>query len=142
MRFFLTGTVGTDLTEASISFTNPSSQDYDLDILGLYGLESQSDALPKIALPDQIIGHVTAQATSLTGLAEGTPVVAGLYDVTASALGSGGYGEGTVAIVAGTYSINETVSRQPKIDPRWLCRNGLRRGEWQYGYIARFCGQL
>ncbi len=130
LRFCLTGTVGTDLTEASISFTNPLSQDYDPDILDLYRLENLSDALPTIALPDQIIGHVTAQAASLTGLAEGTPVVAGLHDVTASALGSGGYGEGTVAIVAGTYSINETVSSQPKIDPRWLCRNGLRRGEW------------
>ncbi|WP_292667830.1 FGGY-family carbohydrate kinase, partial [Mesorhizobium sp.] len=52
------------------------------------------------------------------------------HDVTASALGIGGYGEAVVAIVAGTYSINETVATAPRIDARWFCRNGLRRGEW------------
>ncbi|WP_114010296.1 FGGY-family carbohydrate kinase [Cohaesibacter intestini] len=130
LRFCLTGTVGTDLTEASISFTDPHSQDYRGDILTLYGLESLSGALPDIALPDEIVGYVTDEAAMVTGLARGTPVVAGLHDVTASALGAGGYGVGSVAIVAGTYSINETVSNAPKIDPRWFCRNGIRRGEW------------
>jgi len=37
---------------------------------------------------------------------------------------------GTVAIVAGTYSINETVSPAPRVDARWFCRNGLAIGEW------------
>ena len=130
LRYCLTGVVGTDLTEASISFTAPQTQDYKADILSLYGLDALSHALPDIALPDEIIGHVTHEAAGLTGLAVGTPVVAGLHDVTASALGAGGYGVGTVAIVAGTYSINETVSTHPLTDARWFCRNGLRRGEW------------
>jgi L-xylulokinase len=42
----------------------------------------------------------------------------------------GGYGEGMVAVIAGTYSINETVSRAPKVDGRWFCRNGILPGEW------------
>jgi hypothetical protein len=46
----------------------------------------------------------------------GTPVVAGLHDVTASALGSGGYADNVVAVIAGTYSINETLSPQPRMD--------------------------
>ncbi|MFD1807916.1 FGGY-family carbohydrate kinase [Gemmobacter lanyuensis] len=33
-------------------------------------------------------------------------------------------------MVAGTYSINETVSFAPKVDARWFCRNGIRAGEW------------
>jgi L-xylulokinase len=65
-----------------------------------------------------------------TGLAEGTPVMAGLHDVTASALGIGGYRDGVVAVIAGTYSINETVSRAPRTDARWFCRNGILLGEW------------
>src|SRR5690606_11878383 len=69
-------------------------------------------------------------AARLTGLIAGTPVAAGLHDVTASALGIGGYGEGFVAIVASTYSINETVSNAPRMDARWFCRNGLKLGEW------------
>lgn len=124
----LTGRIGTDLTEASTSFTAMQSQDYAPDIPDLFGLGPLP--LPEIALPDQIVGHVTPEAAAMTGLLPGTPVAAGLHDVTASALGAGGYGEGIVAIVAGTYSINETVTRQPRTDPRWFCRNGIARGEW------------
>ncbi len=130
LRFCLTGTLGTDLTEASTSFTDVQTQAYADDILALFGLDALGRALAPVGLPDEVIGHVTPAAAALTGLVAGTPVVAGLHDVTASQLGIGGYGEGVLAIVAGTYSINETVSTRPLTDPRWFCRNGLRVGEW------------
>ena len=130
LRFCLTGRIATDLTEASTSFTEVTTQDYAPDILPLFGLGALAGALPEILAPDAIAGHVTPEAAALTGLIAGTPVAAGLHDVTASALGAGGYGRGVVAIVAGTYSINETVSDRPLVDPRWFCRNGLVRGEW------------
>ena len=130
LRFCLTGTIGTDLTEASTSFTDVESQGYTPDILPLFGLGDLAHALPPVSAPDAVVGHVTTEAAALTGLAVGTPVVAGLHDVTASALGIGGHRKGTVAIVAGTYSINETVSFAPKVDARWFCRNGIRAGEW------------
>lgn len=127
LTFCLSGRIGTDLTEASTSFTDVRTQGFAPDIPAIFGL---TIPLPEIALPDQVVGHVTKAAARLTGLVAGTPVVAGLHDVTASALGSGGYGAGTVAIVAGTYSINETVTAQPLSDPRWFCRNGISMGEW------------
>lgn len=130
LRFCLTGTLGTDLTEASTSFAEVMSQTYAPDILPMFGLGGIARALPRVSLPDDVVGHVTPEAAALTGLVAGTPVVAGLHDVTASQLGIGGYGEGIVAIVAGTYSINETVSSAPVTDARWFCRNGLRVGEW------------
>ncbi|RWB71534.1 MAG: carbohydrate kinase [Mesorhizobium sp.] len=130
LRFCLTDSLGTDLTEASTSFTAVDSQTYAPDILPIFGLEALGDALPQAVRPDEVVGAVTVQAARSTGLTAGTPVVAGLHDVTASALGIGGYGEGVVAIVAGTYSINETVSAAPRIDARWFCRNGLKPGEW------------
>ena len=130
LRFSLTGTLGTDLTEASTSFTDVATQAYGDGILPLFGLAELPCRLAAVARPDAVVGAVSAAAAAETGLAAGTPVVAGLHDVTASALGIGGYGEGVIAIVAGTYSINETVSRAPKTDPRWFCRNGLLPGEW------------
>ncbi|TJV50500.1 MAG: carbohydrate kinase [Mesorhizobium sp.] len=130
LRLCLTGNLGTDLTEASTSFTAVDTQAYAPDILSIFGLEALADALPPVARPDELVGAITAQAARDTGLVAGTPVVAGLHDVTASALGIGGYGEGVVAIVAGTYSINETVSAAPRVDARWFCRNGLKPGEW------------
>jgi L-xylulokinase len=130
LRFCLTDTIGTDLTEASTSFTNVQSQLYDNAVLDLFGLGSLRKALPPVAAPYEIVGTVTARASALTGLVQGTPVVAGIHDVTASSLGIGGYATDTVAVVAGTYSINEIVSNEPRIDGRWFCRNGIVAGEW------------
>ncbi|MGU3399735.1 FGGY-family carbohydrate kinase [Brucellaceae bacterium D45D] len=130
LRFCLTGEVGTDRTEASTSFTDVSTQTYSKEALALFGLEELWDALPPMSRSDEIVGHVSQICATRTGLVAGTPVVAGLHDVTASALGVGGLGIGTVAIVAGTYSINETLSSKPNVDKSWFCRNGIAPGEW------------
>ena len=106
------------------------TQTYSLDALALFDLADLAFALPPVASSGEIVGYVTAQTAALTGLIEGTPVAAGLHDVTASALGIGGHAKGVVAIVAGTYSINEVVSDVPKTDARWLCRNAIEPGKW------------
>ncbi|KXF75772.1 carbohydrate kinase [Paramesorhizobium deserti] len=130
LRYRLCGTIGTDRTEASTSFTDVQSQNYSEAAFTLFGLEALWDKRPPIASSVDVVGTVTGPTARQTGLLEGTPVVAGLHDVTASALGIGGYREGVVAIVAGTYSINETVSYRPEVDARWFCRNGIMPGEW------------
>ncbi len=130
LRFCLTGEVGTDRTEASTSFTDYKTQDYSKDALKLFGLEALWNALPPMSRSDEIVGGVSQECASRTGLVAGTPVVGGPHDVTASALGVGGLKIGTVAVVAGTYSINETLSSKPNVDKSWFCRNGIAPGEW------------
>lgn len=130
LRFCLTGTIGTDRTEASTSFTEVESQDFSRGAMEVFGLENLFDALPSISASADIVGRVTSEAAARTGLLEGTPVAAGLHDVTASALGIGGHRQGVVAIVAGTYSINEVVFVAPKVDARWFCRNAIEPGHW------------
>ncbi|MCT9000434.1 FGGY-family carbohydrate kinase [Chelativorans intermedius] len=130
LRFCLTGTIGTDRTEASTAFTRLATQDYTTDALELFGLEALAAALPAIDPPAAVVGRVTEAAARQTGLVAGTPVAAGLHDVTASALGIGGHRPGVVDVVAGTYSINEIVSDRPRTDPRWFCRSGIEPGTW------------
>ena len=130
LRFCLTGVAGTDRTEASTSFTDFSTQDYSPETLKLFSVDELVGALPHASRSDEVVGHVTAAVAKRTGLAERTPVVAGLHDVTASALGAGGYAEGVVAVIAGTYSINETLSSEPRVDRRWFCRNAIAPGQW------------
>ncbi len=130
LRFCLTGTIGTDRTEASTSFTDVRSQGYSAEALRLFGLEELGQALPPIGGSAEIAGQVTEAAAARTGLVPGTPVVCGLHDVTASALGIGGHADGVLAIVAGTYSINEVVSSAPCVDARWFCRNAIAPGQW------------
>ncbi|WP_108483359.1 FGGY-family carbohydrate kinase [Oceaniglobus ichthyenteri] len=130
LRYCLTDSIGTDRTEASTSFTDMRTQNYTPDALALFGLQSIAPALPDVAHSAEIIGTVSEAASAQTGLAQGTPVAAGLHDVTASVLGIGGHTPGVMGIVAGTYSINEAVSDTPTPDARWFCRNGVRPGVW------------
>jgi len=130
LRFRLTGSVGTDHTEASTSFSDCRTQGFSADALAIFGLGEMAESLPKVSLSHAIVGGISREVVAETGLAAGTPVAAGLHDVTASALGVGGHEPGLLAIIAGTYSINEIVSTAPAIDRRWYCRNGILPGTW------------
>lgn len=130
LRFCLTGTIGTDRTEASTSFTDFRTQAYAPEAMQIFGLGDLFDALPPVAHSADIVGQVTADAAEMTGLRKGTPVACGLHDVTASALGMGGHEEDVLSVVAGTYSINEVVSSKPRVDRRWFCRNAIDAGRW------------
>jgi len=89
---------------------------YDTDLLRLYDLEDAELMMPDLREPTDVVGHVTKAAAEATGLAEGTPVVGGLFDVVASALGSGAAGPGAASIVAGSWSINQVFSEAPVVD--------------------------
>tara|TARA_R110002094_G_scaffold146465_4_gene135757 strand:+ start:4442 stop:5980 length:1539 start_codon:yes stop_codon:yes gene_type:complete len=130
LRFCLAGTIGTDRTEASTSFTDVRTQTYSTEALALFGLSDLARALPEASHSAEIVGTVTAEAADATGLRQGTPVAAGLHDVTASALGVGAHRVGVIGMVAGTYSINACVSTEPRIDARWFCRNAIEPGCW------------
>jgi L-xylulokinase len=90
----------------------------DEKLLALYGLDDAVAKLPRVAQPTEVVGHVSREASAETGLAAGTPVVAGLFDVVASAMGSGVIAAGQASIIAGTWSINQVFSDSPIDDPR------------------------
>jgi L-xylulokinase len=91
---------------------------YDEALFEAYGVSDARSKLPDLVFPTDIAGRVTAAAAAATGLAEGTPVVGGLFDVVASALGSGAVAEGQASIIVGTWSINQVVGRSIVADPR------------------------
>jgi len=130
LRYCLTGKVATDFTEASVAFSDIRTQRYSDEALALFGLNAIAGALPPVFMPGDVAGHVTEEAARLTGLAVGTPVAAGLHDVTACAVGSGVTEAGTIAVIAGTYSINEMLVDAPRTSMGWNARNGLRAGQW------------
>ena len=89
---------------------------YDATLMEAYGLSDCMDLLPPLIESADIAGHVTAEVARDTGLAEGTPVVGGLFDVVASALGSGVSRTGSASIIAGTWSINQVIIDRPDLD--------------------------
>lgn len=115
--YCLTGRLGSDYSDMSgAGFLNVTERRYDEAILAEYGLADCQALLPALAEPSDIVGHVTAEAAARTGLREGTPVVAGLFDVVASALGSGTARVGEASVVAGTWSINQAILDHPIAD--------------------------
>jgi xylulokinase len=58
--------------------------------------------LPPLKEPGQVVGGVTPEAAALSGLAVGTPVVAGFVDGIMGVLGSGVSGVGDACLNAGT----------------------------------------
>ena len=132
----LTGEVSTDPTEASAGWCDVHTQEYSDDVLALLDFSAYRDMLPPVVACTDAAGRVTAGAAEATGLAEGTPVVAGLHDVDASAIGTGAHRNGQLTMIAGTYSINEVIADQPVPGEDWFARSFLDKGQWMHMAIS------
>lgn len=130
LRLRLTGAVATDPTDASASFTDMRCGGYSPKLLDMYGLGALSGMLPNVLACDAVSGTVTREAAALTGLTAGTPVVTGVHDVDAAAIGIGCTTPGELCLIAGSFSINQVVSERPVVDPRWQVRHFVRPGQW------------
>ena len=118
VTFRLTGRRVSDISDMSgAGFVRLPHGVYDTGLLEGYGISDAIDMLPDLLGPTDIVGGVTAEAAAATGLAKGTPVVAGLFDVVASALGSGVSAPGEASIIAGTWSVNQVVAAEVIVDP-------------------------
>src|SRR5690606_23318257 len=119
VTFRLTGRRVSDISDMSgAGFVRMPDCVYDDELLTGYGLADARAKLPELAQPTEIVGRVTAAAAAATGLAEGTPVVAGLFDVIASALGWGAVAQGRASISGGTRSSNRVIAAQAGQDER------------------------
>ncbi len=117
IAFRLTGRRTSDVSDMSgAGLVRLPAGVYDGDLLAAYGVADARPLLPDLLWPTEIAGTVDAEAAAATGLAAGTPVVAGLFDVVANALGSGVVAPGEASIIAGTWSINQVVASRAIVD--------------------------
>jgi L-xylulokinase len=116
IRFRLTGEAFAEITDMSAtSLMNVRDVCYDADLLAEYGIADALEKLPPIRGSAEVCGRVTREAARLTGLAEGTPVAGGMFDVDAAAIATGVTNEETLNIVAGTWCNNQYISRTPVV---------------------------
>jgi L-xylulokinase len=154
IKYRLSGEITTDYSDMSgTSMMDVPNRRYARELLALYDLEELWEAMPPIFESHDVIGKITPEAAEATGLAAGTPVVSGLFDIDASALGAGVFRPGEVCVVAGTWSINEIVTAEPLVDPNlfmmsiytvpglWLALEASPTSatnlEW---FVTHFCG--
>ncbi|MGT2933751.1 FGGY-family carbohydrate kinase [Streptococcus catagoni] len=113
IRFQLTGKVHQEYGDASGNhWINFQTGTYDPAILSFFGIEEMAQALPELVDCADIIGGVSKEAAKLTGLIEGTPVLGGLFDIDACAIGSGVLNDQTFSLISGTWNINTYPSKK------------------------------
>lgn len=112
LRYYLTDVIATERTDISgTGLWNNRHGEIDREVLRLLGIPEAAEAIPEILDSHDVAGSVTAEAAAQTGLAPGTPVMAGLFDVNACALATGLENSDELAAVVGTWSISEYVSQ-------------------------------
>lgn len=114
IRFKLTGVANGEYTVLSGgNLVNMTTFQYDPELMSLFGLENVYEKLPPLKYSSEICGGVTHEMAELTGLQEGTPVAAGMFDVDACGLAVGVDHEEALCMIAGTWSINEYITKAP-----------------------------
>jgi L-xylulokinase len=119
LRHRLTGQIGTDYSDASASFLNIDKAEWDPQVIADYGLAGLERLMPPINASYEVVGKIHAAAAEATGLAVGTPVVTGLHDVQACAVGMGSLVENKFTLIAGSFSINAVTTTEKHTGLRW-----------------------
>ncbi len=117
IRFRLTGEAYAEYTIASgNNLVNLTTKEYDAELMDLFGLGMCMEKLPPLRYSDDICGHITKEAAELTGLPEGIPAAGGMFDCDACGIASGLTSPEEMCMIAGTWSINEFLSKAPIVN--------------------------
>ena len=86
----------------------------------LDALEIPADWLPQCVESPEVTGTITIQASEVTGLSPGTPVVGGAGDQPAQAVGNGIVEAGQVSVTSGTAGVVFATTDGPAVHPQGL----------------------
>ncbi len=116
IRYKLTGAFATDCAGAAGTILfDLKTRTWSPDVLT--ALEIPADWLAPTFEGPEITGKVQSPAATVTGLAEGTPVVGGAGDQAAQAVGVGAVRPGIVALTLGTSGVVFATTEAPLIEP-------------------------
>lgn len=88
IAYRLTGAVSQDVCQSyGLQFFDMRKKSYDSQLCAELGLNE--NMFPEVSACHDVVGYVTREAAAQTGLAEGTPVVAGGLDAACGSLGAG-----------------------------------------------------
>jgi len=117
VRFRMTGERSTDVADASGTLMlDVAKRQWSDEILQAAGIERAM--LPALYESPQVCGRVSAAGAHSTGLAPGTPVVAGAGDQAAGATGMGIVAPGAVSATIGTSGVVFAATDRPAVDPQ------------------------
>ena len=110
----LTGTaIAGKGSQSGTCLVNLNTGEYDPELLDAYGIPEVASKLPPLKWDTEMCGTVSEIAAQQCGLAAGTPVSAGMFDVDASAIAMGVINSDAVFMISGTHSINGYIAPAP-----------------------------
>jgi xylulokinase len=116
VRFQLTGDFASDVSDASgTALFDVVQRRWSFEMVDALALDR--GILARVYESSEVTGRVTEEAARETGLAPGTPVVAGGGDQASSAVGNGIVAPGVVSCTLGTSGVVFAHSDQPQYDP-------------------------
>jgi len=96
------------------------------------------EALPKPVEPWQIVGTVSKRGADETGLAVGTPVIAGTTDTAAEVFSAGALHADQIIVKLATVGRIITIAKGPVLDPIFLNYPHVLDGLWYPGTSTKF----
>jgi xylulokinase len=117
VRYKLSGEMATDVADASGTLMlDVANRRWSAEILDAVGL--RPDLLPTVFESPDVCANVSKMAAQATGLAGGTPIVAGAGDQAAGAVGMGITRPGAVSATIGTSGVVFAATDWPALDPK------------------------
>lgn len=117
IRFKLTGEFATEVSDASgTALFNVTKRDWAYELLD--AVKIPKEWMPKAYESPEVSGKISAEASQLTGLAEGMPVVGGGGDQAAGAVGNGIVESGIISSTVGTSGVVFAFADKPVVDPK------------------------
>lgn len=125
----LTGCFSTNISEGGLTQMFDTEKGiWSEELIKAYGLHREK--LPDIYPCSQVVGTLTAKSAAMTGLAEGTRVVAGAMDAVACGLGCGMVLPGDSFITGGTVTALGTCSARPVKSDSFHVYHHIVPGTW------------
>jgi len=117
IRFRLTGEAYCEATDISGSgLMDVRNARFDKELLADLGIGEVFEKLAPLKYSYEKCGGITAEAAALTGLLAGTPAAGGMFDIDAAAIALNVSTPEDMCTIAGTWSINEYIAKQPVMD--------------------------
>ncbi len=126
VRFRMTCEAYSEISDISGSgLLNVRTQTFDKTMLDDFGIGEIFHCLPPLRLSSEQCGSLTKSASELMGLPEGLPVAGGMFDIDACAIAMKVVDSQDLITIAGTWSINEYISKEPIINRSNILMNSL-----------------
>lgn len=131
LKYKLTGEMVTDFSDAAGTLLfDVVQKKWSVEMFNLF--EIKQDLFPEVERSALVIGCISREASKLTGIPEGIPVINGCADHTAHALGAGVLRGGETTMQIGTSGAINVCSDKPIPDPlfRTACWNYCLEDRW------------